>query len=126
MKHFGKVARDRGYELPEELVQKGWSKWESLVPHNSDASMDMVVLQILLREFIRRGHPVCLVFLIGTTLDCAFDNVQEGCKILRETPGYDKNLAWVHVDAAWCGPYLRLLQIAQASEDYGDRLAMTP
>ena len=44
MEHFGKVARDRGYELPEELVQKGWSKWESLVPHNSDASMDMEVL----------------------------------------------------------------------------------
>jgi glutamate/tyrosine decarboxylase-like PLP-dependent enzyme len=98
-----------------------------LVPHNeSDCTIDLDILKIILREFVSRGHPVLLILLVGSTLECSIDNVEEACKILRETPGYNQNKAWVHLDAAFGGPYFRFLQIAADQEVHSPLLSTVP
>ena len=50
---------------------------------------------------------------IGTTSGCIFDNTQKVASVLNKFEFYrNQKNHWIHIDGAWCGPYIRFLQMA--------------
>lgn len=85
----------------------------TMIDTNEDATINLDSLKRVAEPFVKAGHPIISIFTIGTTTECGFDAAAEGSKILRDMIGSEsEKKLWVHIDGAWCGPYMRLLAMA--------------
>jgi glutamate/tyrosine decarboxylase-like PLP-dependent enzyme len=54
------------------------------------------------------------------------DNVSAVVSALRSLKNYNPSNVWIHVDAAWCGPYSRFLQIGYEKKNPGKEMEDLP
>ncbi|CDW72683.1 glutamate decarboxylase [Stylonychia lemnae] len=105
---FGQVARSLNLEPPA-----GMKQWPDKVPHNSAGQMDIDSLKAILKPLAEQKIPVLIIANVGTTSTCSFDSTTEIINALKTQEFYnDLKNHWIHIDGAWCGPYIRFLEIA--------------
>lgn len=112
------------------------TEWPTEVPCvggvDGPGAIDVEKLSLLVRFFVRRGHPVFVNLNYGSTFKGAFDDVPEAARAVHEIcaeygmaertfpsdregtgarprPGY-----WIHVDAALGAAYVPYLRMARA------------
>ncbi|CDW76245.1 histidine decarboxylase [Stylonychia lemnae] len=111
---FGHVAKSLNLEPPV-----GMKEWPDKVPHNSAGQMDIDSLKTILKPLAEKKIPVLIISNVGTTSSCSFDNTTEIIKALKTQEFYkDSRNHWIHIDGAWCAPYIRFLQIASTTQRY--------
>ncbi|CDW87926.1 histidine decarboxylase [Stylonychia lemnae] len=111
---FGHVARSLNLEPPA-----GMKEWNDKVPHNSAGQMETESLKAILKPLAEQKIPVLIIANVGTTSCCSYDSTTAIINALKTYEFYnDPKNHWVHVDDAWCGPYLRFLEIASTTSGY--------
>lgn len=87
--------------------------------HHADGSIDINALKESLRPFSDRKIPAIIILTVGTTGECAFDDVEAAIDAIKSLDFYrDEKNFWLHIDGAWCAPYARLLQLAAMDPKY--------
>ncbi|CDW84520.1 histidine decarboxylase [Stylonychia lemnae] len=111
---FGHVARSLNLEPPV-----GMKEWNDKVPHNSAGQMEFDSLKAILQPLAEQKIPVLIISNVGTTTSCSFDSTTAIINALKSQEFYnDSKNHWIHVDGAWCGPYIRYLEIASTTSRY--------
>lgn len=113
--------------------------WPREVPSNSDGSIDLDKLKILVEFFARRGYPILVSFNYGTTFKGAYDDVHGAGELLmpvferyglaerqvlfdpKEGQADTRTGFWFHVDGALGAAYMPFREMAHERGLVGSR-----